>query len=208
MVEKLCFTYVTISQRNCMISLLLRAFLINLYKKKWFINYSYNSHESLDFISRSLGTLSIKYQNISLLHDFIECVDGEALKTFCKSYSFHSFIKQRTCFKIPENPSYIHLILTNKPLSFQTKCVIETGLSDFHRMRIFVLKMHFPKLPPKVINYRDFKKIDDKSFMNSLHYALSEEQIGYRKNSNNFFEIGQNDLNKHAPSKKVYSWKQ
>ena len=44
--------------------------------------------------------------------------------------------------------------------------------------------------------------------MNSLHYALSEEQIGYRKNSNNFFEIGQNDLNKHAPSKKVYSWKQ
>ena len=75
-------------------------------------------------------------------------------------------------------------------------------------MRIFVLKMHFPKLPPKVINYRDFKKIDDKSFMNSLHYALSEEQIGYRKNSNNFFEIGQNDLNKHAPSKKVYSWKQ
>ena len=125
---------------------------INLYKKKWFINYSYNSHKSLDFISRSLGTLSIKYQNISPLGDFNECVDDEALKTFCKSYSLHSFIKQRTCFKIPENPSYIHLILTNKPLSFQTKCVIETGLSGFHRMRIFVLKMHFRKLPPKVIN--------------------------------------------------------
>ena len=47
-------------------------------------------------------------------------------------------------------------MLTNKPFSFQTKCVIEAGLSDLHRMTISVLRMHFRKLPAEVINYTDF----------------------------------------------------
>ena len=154
-------------------------------------NCSYNPHKSnigkhLDIISRSLDTFSTKYENIILLGDFNACVDDEALQSFCKSYSLHSLIKQPTCFKNPENPSCIDLFLTNKPRSFQTKCIIETGLSDFHRMTISVLKMHFRKLPPKVINYRDFKKFDNERFMNSLHYTLSEEQFDYSKNPDNF----------------------
>ena len=145
---------------------------INLHKKKWLVNCSYNPHKSniinhLNIISRSLDIHSTKYENIVLLGDFNACVDDEALQTFCKSYSFNSLIKQPTCFKNPKNPSCIDLILTSKPRSFQTKCVIETGLSDFHRMTISVLKMHFRKLPPKIISYRDFKKFDNERFMDS-----------------------------------------
>ena len=113
----------------------------------------------LDTISKSLDTYSTKYENILIYGDFNACVGDEPLDTSCKSYCFTSLIKQSTCFKNPENPSCIDLILTNKPRSFQTKCVIETGLSDFHRMTIStisVLKMHFRKLPPKIINHRDF----------------------------------------------------
>ena len=69
-----------------------------------------------------------------LLGDFNVCVDDETMRNFCNSYSLNSLIKQPTCFKNPENPSCIDLILTNKPRSFQSTCVIETGLSDFHRM--------------------------------------------------------------------------
>ena len=145
---------------------------INLHKKKWLVNCSYNPHKSniinhLNIISRSLDIHSTKYENIVFLSDFNACVDDEALQTFCKSYSFNSLIKQPTCFKNPKNPSCIDLILTSKPRSFQTKCVIETGLSDFHRMTISVLKMHFRKLPPKIISYRDFKKFDNERFMDS-----------------------------------------
>ena len=109
---------------------------INLHKKKWLINCSYNPHKSniinhLNIISRSLDIHSTKYENIVLLGDFNACVDDEALQTFCKSYSLNSLIKQLTCFKNPENPSCIDLILTNKPRSFQTESVIETRLSDF-----------------------------------------------------------------------------
>ena len=130
---------------------------INLYKKKWLVNCSYNPHKNnienhLDIISSSLDTHSTKYENIVLLGDFNACVDDEALKTFCKSYSFNSLFKQPTCFKNPKSFSCIDLMLTNKPRSFQTKCVIETGLFDFHRMTISVVRMLFRKLPPKVIN--------------------------------------------------------
>ena len=72
-------------------------------------------------------------------------------------------------------------------------------------MTISALKMHFRKLPPKVIHYRDFKKFGNERFMDSLHYALGEEQIDYSKNPDKFFEISQNVLNKHAPRKKKYS---
>ena len=104
--------------------------------------------------------------------------------------------------KIQKNPSCIDSVLTNKPRSFQTKCVIETGLSDFHRMTVSVLKMHSRKAPPKVINYRDLKKFGNERFMDSLHYTLSEEQTDYSKNLDKFFEVSQSVLNKHAPEKR------
>ena len=96
-----------------------------------------------------------------LLGDFNVCVDDETMRNFCNSYSLHSRIKQPTCFKNPENPSCIDLILANKPRSFQSTCVIETGLSDFHRMTVSVLKSHFCKLPPKIVTYRDFKRFEN-----------------------------------------------
>ena len=120
---------------------------INLNKKKRLFNFSDNPHKSnigehLVIISRSLDALSTEYENIMLLGDFNARVDDEALQTFCTFYSLHSLIKQPTYLKNPENPSCIDLILTNKPRSFQTKCVIETRLSDFHRMTIFMVSLH------------------------------------------------------------------
>ena len=73
------------------------------------------------------------------------------MTSFCESYDLKSIIKQPTCFKNPEKPSCIDIILTNRPKFFQNTCVIETRLSDFHRMNVSVLKMHFRKLSPKVI---------------------------------------------------------
>ena len=44
--------------------------------------------------------------------------------------------------------SCIDLIMTNKLLSFKNTYVIETELSDFHKMIVAVMKMHFPKTKP------------------------------------------------------------
>ena len=56
------------------------------------------------------------------------------METFCEYYGLKKLIKVSTCHKNPQNPSCIDLILTNSPLSFQSSGVIETGLSDFHKI--------------------------------------------------------------------------
>ena len=182
---------------------------IILHKKKWLINCSYNPTKNniknhLETISRALDTFSTKYENLVLLGDFNVCVDDENMKNFCNSYSLKSLIKQPTCYKNPENPSCFDLILTNKPRSFQSTCVIETGLSDFHRMTVSVLKMHFRKLPPKIISYRDYKSFENERFMDSLILALNSRNIDYTKNPDVFFEVCQNELNHHTPRKRKY----
>ena len=56
------------------------------------------------------------------------------MSIFCDTFNLTSLIKEPTCYKNPDNPSCIDLILINKPPSFQTSCGAETGLFDFHWM--------------------------------------------------------------------------
>ena len=70
-------------------------------------------------------------------------IDDPHMESLCESYRFKSLIKDPTCFKNPESPSSIDLILTNNPYSFQNSWVIETGLSDFHKMIVSVMKTTF-----------------------------------------------------------------
>ena len=60
-----------------------------------------------------------------------------------------NLIKEPTCYKNPLNPSCIDLSsLILRPNSFQDTNVIETGLSDFHKLTISVMKLFIKKLPP------------------------------------------------------------
>ena len=94
---------------------------------------------------------------------------------FCESYNLKLLIKQPTCFKIPESPSYIDLFLTNRRRSFCNSYVIESRLSDFHLMTVSVIKMYYRKLLPKIINYRDYKKFSNGNFLNSVAEVFSNK---------------------------------
>ena len=50
-----------------------------------------------------------------------------------------------TCFKSSDNPKTIDLILTNLVRSFQNSCALETGLSNFNKMTVTVLKLYIKK---------------------------------------------------------------
>ena len=78
--------------------------------------------------------------------------DNAVLKDFCDLYLTNS-INTVTCYKNPNNPSCIDLLLTNFPKHIQNSSVIETGLFDFHNMVVTVMKTNFQKLEPKIINY-------------------------------------------------------
>ena len=81
------------------------------------------------------------------------------ISDFMSTYNLKSLVKQKTCFKNPDNPSCIDLILTNSPRSFQDSCLFETGLSDFHKLTTTVLKRYFPKPKPKIVNYREISEM-------------------------------------------------
>ena len=79
------------------------------------------------------------------------------LKDFCNLYLLKNLIKKPTCFKNPENHKTIDLILTYRPKSFCNSDTLETGLPDFHKLNVNVLKMFFKKQSPNVISYRNYK---------------------------------------------------
>ena len=58
----------------------------------------------------------------------------------CNIFGLKSLKKDEICYKNPENSGNIYLILTNNPRGFQNSCVIETGITDFHRMVVTVMK--------------------------------------------------------------------
>ena len=51
----------------------------------------------------------------------------------------------------PSNPTCIDLFLTNAPRSFQSTCVVETGLSCFHLITMTVMPISFKKIQPNII---------------------------------------------------------
>ena len=67
-------------------------------------------------------------------------VNLECMKHSFETYDLISLIKEQTCYKNLEKPSWIDLLLTNWPKRFQSSSVVLTGLSDFHKITVAVMK--------------------------------------------------------------------
>lgn len=148
------------------------------------------------FIDSYLGS----YDNIILLGDFNSEPHESEMKEFCDTYNLNNLVNEPTCFKNPLNPSMIDLILTNKPRSFQSNVVLETGISDHHKMTVTVLKTHFEKQAPVKKLYRNHKLIDMNRFKNEFKSELEKQDktnLTYETYENIFME----QLNRHAPMK-------
>ena len=157
----------------------------------------------LSNVSAALDELCADYENIILLGDFNVEVKEKHISDFMSSYNLKSLVKQKTCFKNPDNPSFIDLILTNSPRSFQDSSLFETGLSDFHKLTTTVLKQYFPKPKPKIVNYREYRNFRNDEFRAELDNEILKHDINnieYQHFLNIFIEI----LNKHAPMKIKY----
>ena len=129
---------------------------INLRKKKWLLCCSYNPKKSLisnhlQEISKNLDLLSSEFDSYLLMGDFNAEPNEPAISHFCEICNTKNIMKEKTCFKNLENPTCIDLILTNRPRSFQDSTVVETGLSDFHKICVTVMKMYHCKQRPSVI---------------------------------------------------------
>ena len=156
---------------------------LNFRKKKWLVCCSYNPDKSniknhITALSSNLDIYFSQYEHFVVLEDFNVDIKNNDMKDFCNSYNLSSLIRVPTCYKNPNNPSCIDLILTNSPRSFQSSCAIETGLSYFHKMTITVMKASFQRLKPRVINYRNYNSFSNESYREELVNELSKDNLG------------------------------
>jgi len=180
----------------------------NLHNKKWLIFGGYNRRKQqinffLDKVGKALDKYISDYENIILLGDFNSETCEKDMKEFLEIYNLQNLIKKPTCFKNATSPTTIDLILTNKKRSFQDSEVIETGLSDFHKMTVTVLKVLFKKLSPIVITYRDYKKFNKDLFCRELQHEFNQSNLT-DLDYNGFHCIFMKCLNSHASIKKKY----
>ena len=71
---------------------------------------------------------------------------------FCSTNYLKNSVNKPTCFKNIGHPSCIDLILSNLDASKNTS-VIDTGVSDLHRLKVTIMKMNFRKQAPKMFNH-------------------------------------------------------
>ena len=91
------------------------------------------------------------------------------LSKFLVQHEAQNICKNKTCFKNPDRPTCIDLFVTNSTHSFQNTTRISTGLSDFHKTTIAVLKSSFIKLKCREIYYRNYNDFTADSLGESQH---------------------------------------
>ena len=164
--------------------------------------YSQISHY-LKETGKDLDVLTSKYD--ILMDDFNAEPADTGVSDFCEIYNLKNRIREKPCFKNPNNPSCIDLIITKKSKSFQNSIVIEIGLSDFHKMCITVMKMYYSKQKPSIIHYHKFKDFNNDSFIKDLQTLLTksfnEEAIPFQA----LREPVNVTLEKNVPTKKRYA---
>ena len=181
---------------------------VNLRKVRWLVICSYNQHKNnisnhLDNLSKVLNRNLSQYERFLCIGDLNSEITEFAMKIFCNIYHLKNLVNVPTCYKNPLKPPCIDLFLTNCSRSFQVSHVIETRLSDFHKMNITVLKMFFSKQNHETAFFRNYKKFDNSAFRE----ALNRELLKYDLNNieyDTFQEIIVSFLNVYAPLKKKY----
>ena len=86
---------------------------------------------------------------------------------FLNTYNLKNIVKQGACFKNPDTPTCIDLILKNSSGSFQDTCTV-----DFHKLVVTVLKLHIPPKKPNIQTFRDYKRFQNDLFRSELGYQL------------------------------------
>ena len=94
-------------------------------------------------------------------------------------------------------------MLTNRPRSFHHTSLIETGLSDCHKLILSLLRTFFKPIPVKTIEYRNYSKFSPKAFLHELDQEPNKRIIynSQDKQYDFFSDIFRTILDHHAPLK-------
>ena len=85
--------------------------------------------------------------------------------------------------------------------AFKKRRIFETSISNYHGIIMTVMKSRFPRLKPKVIRYRCYKKFDAKNSLSDVKLAkfdvVDDPEQAYDNLACTFRKL----VDKHAPLK-------
>ena len=115
-----------------------------------------------------------KYQSFLFFAEFNAGTNEIGMTEFLVLNVLASLNKTLTCFKSPDKPTCIDLILTNRLNCFQLSNVFETGLFEFNLLTVTNFKSDFQKLPPKIVTYSDgkFRKLRPSTVMQGVYFQI------------------------------------
>ena len=171
---------------------------INIRKARFLLMAAYHRSDYyfFDSIGHILDRYANQYDKILLSGDFNAQDTESCLSDFLYQHDLTNLVKEKTCFKRTDNPTCIDLFLTNFSNCFQCTRTITTGLSDFHKMVVTVLKYTIVKSKPKIVTYRCYKTFKKDDFRKELKVAISNAST-----YDEFYNAYINVLDKHAPIK-------
>ena len=103
------------------------------------------------------------------------------LSDLCDTFSLTNIINGKTCFKAQKGTS-VDVLLTNRPRSFHKTVIFETGFSDHHKLILSVFRSYFIRIPPKPIEYRNYKNFNETAFLHDLDQELLQGEINKSNN--------------------------
>ena len=162
-----------------------------------------NIRNHLYFLTKRSEIYLKHYDNVLIFGDQNSRISESYLTDFWKVTNINSLVKSPTCFENPSNPSFIELCVTNCPSCFAKTPKFKTGISDFHKTFVTVLKIHYKKQKAKIIQYTNYKQFVDKAFKTKLNNMLLETALKHAE-SNKFTDIFKLVLRKRATTKPRY----
>ena len=108
-----------------------------------------------------------------------------------------NLVEQKTSSKSTNNPSCIDLFVTNSPRSFQNTIIFASGLPDFRKMTLTILKSTLLKGRPKQMASRKFKNFDLNNFKDEIRTKMQSVDK-YEAFVEELLKV----LNIHAPLKR------
>ena len=127
-----------------------------------------------------------KYENIIIIGDLNIDTENKRkdnsnyLSDLFDIFSLKNLITVVTCVK-STNETSIDVLLINKSRRFHHTASFETGLSDCHKLILTFFKTYFKKLPPKNIEYRNYKTLTKIIFFTNLSKNVAKG-LSIRKN--------------------------
>ena len=140
------------------------------------------------FFSELANTLSLatsKYENIIIIGDLNMDTSnkrkdhGNYQSNLCDSFSLKNLINDITCVE-STNGTSTDVLVTNISRCFHHTATFEIGLSDCPKLILTFFKAYFKKLPPKYIEYRNYRNFKENNFLYKRDQELSKGTI-YKK---------------------------